>query len=88
MADIGDLQSPYRFSKLFFTRKTKRITDCNIEKIALAECIEAVLGKPPVATGTDALPEHRPVVYDFTPPVMMVAEDPVPYGVKKVDKDE
>lgn len=57
------------------------------EKIALAECIEAVLGRPEIAVGADVLPEHKTIVYDNVPQtVMMVAEDPVPYRVKKEGK--
>ena len=56
------------------------------EKVALAECIGAVMNKPLLPAAADALPEHRPVKYDYAPQsVMMVAEEPVPYGTKKDD---
>ena len=47
---------------------------------------KAVMNKPLLPAGADALPEHRPVKYDYAPQsVMMVAEEPVPYGTKKDD---
>lgn len=100
VGNIGEATGDWRHNRKLYERIQGIVMDTRYlmyhysgkplkEKIALAECIEAVLGKPSIATGADALPEHRPVVYDFTPPpVMMVAEDPAPYGVKKEDKDK
>ena len=100
VGNIGEATGDWRHNRKLYERIQGIVLDTRYlmyhysgkplkERIALAECIEAVLGKPSIATGADALPEHRPVVYDFTPPpVMMVAEDPAPYGVKKEDKDE
>ena len=76
------------FSSIPFDILHYRIAHRNITiLIVLAECIEAVLGKPLIPAEAEALPEHKPVKYEFSsPPVMMVAEDPAPYGVKKEDK--
>ena len=62
------------------------------EKIALADCIEAVLGRKevPVAPGAvPVTPVHKPVVYDFNPKttLSMVAEEKSTiWKVKKIKK--
>ena len=52
------------------------------DKIALADCIEAVLGRGSVPNSAGASP--APVVYEFDPSenLSMVAESPAPYGTK------
>jgi len=53
------------------------------EKVALADCIEAVLGRDEILSAAGAAPVlvHPPVTYDFTPSssVSIVAEDQMPY---------
>lgn len=57
------------------------------EKIALAECIEAVLGKPNIAVGSGALSEHKLVVSDSSwSSDMMVADNHPPFRTKKEDE--
>lgn len=58
------------------------------EKVALADCIEAVLNReevPPAPGAVPVTPVHKPVVYDFNPKttLSMVAEEKVPYGNKE-----
>lgn len=55
------------------------------EKVALAECIEAVLGRDEIkSTGENSIvPSSSPVTYTTMPTrsASMVAESPAPYGV-------
>jgi len=52
------------------------------KKIALADCIEAVLGKPTI-TSTGETPINKPVIYEMPEPKLsMVAESPSTYGAE------
>ena len=97
VGNIGEATGDWRRNRKFYERIQGIVMDTRYlmyhysgkplkEKVALAECIEAVMNKPLLPVGADALPEHRPVKYDYAPQsVMMVAEEPVPYGTKKDD---
>ena len=55
------------------------------EKVALADCIEAVLGRGEVPSVPETVlltPIQEPVVYDYYPKstLLMVAEEKAPYG--------
>lgn len=55
------------------------------EKVALADCIEAVLGRKPVPLAAGASPitkTSKPAIYEYNPSatVSMVAEEKAPYG--------
>jgi hypothetical protein len=52
------------------------------EKVALADCIDAVLKRGPItSTGEAPIVRHNPITYDL-PEIepLMVAESPVVYG--------
>ena len=97
VGNIGEATGDWRRNRKFYERIQGIVMDTRYlmyhysgkplkEKVALAECIEAVMNKPLLPAGADALPEHRPVKYDYAPQsVMMVAEEPIPYGTKKDD---
>lgn len=56
------------------------------EKVALAECIEAVLGRDEIkSTGENpVISTSSPVTYTTMPtrPASMISEPPAPYGVQ------
>lgn len=97
VGNIGEAVGDWRNNRKYYERIQGIVMDTRYlmhhysgkpmkEKVALAECIEAVLDRGPLPTGSAvAMAPAKPVIYDISPEQpMMVAEDKVPYG----DKDK
>ena len=99
VGNIGEAVGDWRENKKYYERIQGIVMDTRYlmyhytgnpvkEKIALADCIEAVLDRKEVPAAPGAVPVtpvHKPVVYDFNPKttLSMVAEEKVPYGSKE-----
>ena len=99
VGNIGEAVGDWRENKKYYERIQGIVMDTRYlmyhytgnpvkEKVALAECIEAVLNRdevPPAPGAVPVTPVHKPVVYDFNPKttLSMVAEEKVPYGNKE-----
>ena len=98
VGNIGEAVGDWRNNQKYYERIQGIVMDTRYlmyhytgnpmkEKVALAECIEAVLGRkpvPPAAGAAPITPVHKPVVYEYNPAttVSMVAEEKAPYGDK------
>lgn len=99
VGNIGEAVGDWRENKKYYERIQGIVMDTRYlmyhytgnpvkEKVALADCIEAVLKRKEVPTAPGAVPAtpvHKPVVYDFNPrnTLSMVAEEKAPYGNKE-----
>ena len=99
IGNIGEAVGDWRENKKYYERIQGIVMDTRYlmyhytgnpvkEKVALADCIEAVLKRKEVPTAPGAVPAtpvHKPVVYDFNPrnTLSMVAEEKAPYGNKE-----
>lgn len=96
VGNIGEAIGDWRYNKKPYERIQGIVMDTRYlmyhysgkplkEKVALAECIEAVLGRDEIkSTGENPIvPLSSPVTYTTMPtkPASMVAESPAPYGV-------
>lgn len=96
VGNIGEAIGDWRYNKKPYERIQGIVMDTRYlmyhysgkplkEKVALAECIEAVLGRDEIkSTGENPIvPPSSPVTYTMMPtrPASMVAESPAPYGV-------
>lgn len=96
VGNIGEAIGDWRYNKKPYERIQGIVMDTRYlmyhysgkplkEKVALAECIEAVLGRDEIkSTGENPIvPPSFPVTYTMMPtrPASMVAESPAPYGV-------
>ena len=94
VGNIGEAVGDWRYNKKYYKRIQGIVMDTRYlmyhysgkpikEKVALAECIEAVLGKKAI-TSTGETPITKITPYTTpAPAASMVAEDPAPYGVDK-----
>ena len=98
VGNIGEAVGDWRENKKYYERIQGIVMDTRYlmyhytgnpvkEKVALADCIEAVLERGEVPTAPGAVPitpVHKPVVYDFNSrtTLSMVAEEKVQYGNK------
>ena len=96
VGNIGEAVGDWRNNQKYYERIQGIVMDTRYlmyhytgnpmkEKVALAECIEDVLGRkpvPPAAGVTPITPVHKPVVYEYNhgTTVSMVAEEKAPYG--------
>ncbi len=96
VGNIGEAVGDWRENKKYYERIQGIVMDTRYlmyhytgnpvkEKVALADCIEAVLERGEVPTAPGAVPitpVHKPVVYDFNPrtTLSMAVEEKVPYG--------
>lgn len=93
VGNIGEAVGDWRFNKKYYERIQGIVMDTRYlmyhysgkpmkEKVALAECIEAVLERKEIpSTGETPVVKSKPYTFP-TPTVSMVAEDSTPY-----DKD-
>jgi len=96
VGNIGEAIGDWRYNKKPYERIQGIVMDTRYlmyhysgkplkEKVALAECIEVVLGRDEIkSTGENPIvPSSSPVTYTTMPtrPASMVAESPAPYGV-------
>ena len=96
VGNIGEAIGDWRYNKKPYERIQGIVMDTRYlmyhysgkplkGKVALAECIEAVLGRDEIkSTGENPIvPPSSPVTYTMMPtrPASMVAESPAPYGV-------
>lgn len=96
VGNIGEAIGDWRYNKKPYERIQGIVMDTRYlmyhysgkplkEKVALAECIEAVLGRDEIkSTGENPIvPSSSPVTYTTMPTrsASMVAESPAPYGV-------
>ena len=93
VGNIGEAVGDWRYNKKYYERIQGIVMDTRYlmyhysgkpikEKVALAECIEAVLGKKAI-TSTGETPITKITPYTTpVPAASMVAEDPAPYGVE------
>ena len=91
VGNIGEAVGDWRYNKKHYERIQGIVMDTRYlmyhysgkpmkEKVALAECIEAVLGRDEIkSTGEAPVTKEKP--YTPIPVVSMAAEDTVPYGV-------
>ncbi|MDY5577631.1 MAG: LlaJI family restriction endonuclease, partial [Lachnospiraceae bacterium] len=91
VGNIGEAVGDWRFNKKYYERIQGIVMDTRYlmyhysgkpmkEKVALAECIEAVLERKEISsTGETPVVKSKPYTFP-TPTVLMVAEDPTPYG--------
>ena len=96
VGNIGEAVGDWRYNRKYYERIQGVVMDTRYlmyhysgkpikEKVALAECIEAVLGRAAItSTGEDPIaPPPKPVTYTLPEPrFSMVAEAAVPYGAK------
>ena len=96
VGNIGEAVGDWRYNRKYYERIQGVVMDTRYlmyhysgkpikEKVALAECIEAVLGRAAItSTGEDPIaPLPKPVTYTLPEPrFSMVAEAAVPYGAK------
>ena len=98
VGNIGEAVGDWRENKKYYERIQGIVMDTRYlmyhytgnpvkEKVALADCIEAVLSRkevPVVPGAVPITPVHKPVVYDFNPrtTLSMVAEEKISYGNK------
>ena len=93
VGNIGEAVGDWRYNKKYYERIQGIVMDTRYlmyhysgkptkEKVALAECIEAVLGRDEIKS-TGQAPVPKPVSYVGIKPVnSMVAEDSDSYGVE------
>ena len=94
VGNIGEAVGDWRNNQKYYERIQGIVMDTRYlmyhytgnpikEKVALADCIEAVLGKKAItSTGETPITKIKPYSTP-APAASMVAEDPVPYGVDK-----
>ena len=96
VGNIGEAVGDWRTNKKHYERIQGIVVDTRYlmyhymgnpmkEKVALADCIEAVLGRGEVPSVPETVlltPIQEPVVYDYYPKstLLMVAEEKAPYG--------